>query len=541
MRAFPALMLLSLAACSGKGAEIPGTLPQASLRSSQTLNVTQFGQTLVPILSTTALNAYGIALNAAGDIYVSQGTAVFKITPGGALSSTTIRYRYLKGIATDSSGNVYAGAQSDFPHHPGGLFEIAPDGKVSDLTVSQFYGSNDEGVAVDSSGNVYVATDDPYGYAGPIYKRSPHGKITTIGATFASNAYLLGIAVDRLGNLYVADVNNGVIDKIPPHARTITVGSGFSGPSDVAVDKTGDVYIADTNNKALKRIAPDGSVRTITNQLYDPLGVAVDGSGSIYVADGSSGVKKVAPDGTITALGYAPPSGVAANTKYVYVADPGSNSVFKIAKGQITSIGSGFHGPSGAAVDKFGNVYVADTDNGAVKKIATDGKTRTVASGFRQPYAIAVDRSLTVYVADQSAGTVDKIAPNGTVTRIRRRLKYPHGIAVDSAGNVYVALMSHHIVKIAPNGAIARVGSFGYPSAVAVDMRGNLYVADSLRSLVCKISPNDEKVGIASVAQVNGVAVDASDHIYVTSPAGAYKIHQLPRVDSTQASSGCSR
>src|ERR1700722_75648 len=61
-------------------------------------------------------------------------------------------------------------------------------------------------------------------------------------------------------------------------------------------------------------------------------------------------------------------------------------------------IGNGFTTPQGVAVDKLGNVYVADTGNNAVKKVTPGGNTSTLGSGFKAPDAVAVDATGNVFV-----------------------------------------------------------------------------------------------------------------------------------------------
>jgi NHL repeat len=81
--------------------------------------------------------------------------------------------------------------------------------------------------------------------------------------------------------------------------------------------------------------------------------------------------------------------------------------------GTTTVLGSGFNEPVGVAVDRSGNVFVADTVNSLVKEIvAVNGSIPpsptilTLGSGFSQPEGIAVDGSGNVFVADQGHSVV---------------------------------------------------------------------------------------------------------------------------------------
>jgi sugar lactone lactonase YvrE len=129
------------------------------------------------------------------------------------------------------------------------------------------------------------------------------------------------------------------------------------------------------------------------------------------------------------------------------------------------------------AVDGFGNVYVADTDNHTVRKITAAGVVSTLAgmathpgsadgtgatARFDYPQGVAVDGSGNVYVADwestvrkvTAAGVVSTLAgmagqPPGSAdgTGAAARFEYPEGVAVDGSGNVYVADTNNHTIR----------------------------------------------------------------------------------------------
>jgi len=140
-----------------------------------------------------------------------------------------------------------------------------------------------------------------------------------------------------------------------------------------------------------------------------------------------------------------------------------------------------FDEPSGLAVDAAGNVYMADASNHAVRKVTPDGQVTTLAGDgrigdddgqgskarFYYPSDVAVDASGTVYVADTLNHTIRKIASDGTVTT----LTAPSTRIVELAADVVEASGDY------ADGPIA-TAKFNEPSGLVLDNKGNLYVSD---------------------------------------------------------------
>src|SRR6266404_4298360 len=174
----------------------------------------------------------------------------------------------------------------------------------------------------------------------------------------------------------------------------------------------------------------------------------------------------------------------------------------------LKSFGAGmFVFPHGIAVDKEGNVYVADADgkNGKghiVVKFSPDGKVLMTlgkpgmpldAPGyFYRPSAVAVAPDGTIFVADGHGGDsnarIVKLVPDGKVIKTWGKkgtgpgeFNERHGIALDSAGRVFVADRVNSRIQIFdPDGKfLAEWKQFGRPSAVFIDKNDVIYVADS--------------------------------------------------------------
>ena len=159
----------------------------------------------------------------------------------------------------------------------------------------------------------------------------------------------------------------------------------------------------------------------------------------------------------------------------------------------VSQVGSGFRSPEGLAVDGEGNVYVADSLNDAVKKVAPPfegplhGKITTLGHGFKAPAGVAVDQSGNLYVADTGNDAVKVMTPGGTIAFLGAGFAHPKGVAVDAGGNVYVAdYRNGRIVEVAPpfagatRGTITQLASIKSATAIAVDPAGNGYAASAI-------------------------------------------------------------
>jgi sugar lactone lactonase YvrE len=196
-------------------------------------------------------------------------------------------------------------------------------------------------------------------------------------------------------------------------------------------------------------------------------GIAVDAAGNVYVADNSSHViRKISARGVVTtiagqrwALGSA--DGVGAAARFAY--------------------------PSGLAIDKGGNLYVADTNSLTIRKITRTGVVTTIAGLADHPgaedgpgttarlnsvHAVATDQRGNVYVTDsayiqsRATGRYVKPGPSATVRRI------------DTAGMVSTLAGRATDLSVSPDG-VGAAARFESPSGVGVDRAGTLYVADT--------------------------------------------------------------
>jgi hypothetical protein len=298
-----------------------------------------------------------VTTGSATSISASGATLQATINPNG--TSTRARFQYSTdpsfnptvattlgsgfsnpfGVAVDAAGDVFV-----TDHGNNAVKEILPGGTI------QTIGSGfliPYGVAVDAAGDVFVAD----GNNNAVKEVLPNGSIRTLGSGFNRPA---GVAVDGARNVFVADTNNNAVKEVLPDGTIKTIGSGFGGPTGVAVDAAGDVFVTVPANNDVKEILPNGSIRTIGSGFFGPYGVAVDAAGDVFVADFfNNAVKEVLPNGTIKTLGsgFRNPTGVAVDAAGdVFVADYGNNRVVELSPPTVAARPSPLNGTTATAV-----------------------------------------------------------------------------------------------------------------------------------------------------------------------------------------------
>jgi len=282
----------------------------------------------------------------------------------------------------------------------------------------------------------------------------------------------------------------------------------FKWPHGLSIDTGANVFVADRGNHVVRKISHDAVVSTLAGspgqfgavdgdgsaaRFRYPIATAADASANVYVADSSNNlIRKITPGGVVSTLAGAP--GISG------YADGNGNA-------------AQFNNPTGVAVDKNGNVFVADSVNKVIRKITKDREVTTFAGSgggagtndgdtksarFASPSDVALDREGNLYVTDNLA--IRKIDTDGMVSTLAgspdqagstdgtgaaARFSHPISLAVSPVGNVYVADVERkNIRKITPAGVVKTIrnstgpGPFVKPVSVAVDDKEQIYVAD---------------------------------------------------------------
>ncbi|HZL28489.1 MAG TPA: Ig-like domain repeat protein [Acidobacteriaceae bacterium] len=210
--------------------------------------------------------------------------------------------------------------------------------------------------------------------------------------------------------------------------------------------------------------------------------------------------------------------------------------------GTQTAIGTGISGPTGAAVDGNGNIFLSDMGNNTVEEIlASDGSTRVVGS-FTLPDDVAVDGSGNVFVISNRTTVSEILAVNGsvpanpTILTLYTTFTALNGMKVDANGNVFVANSlnmggnSAIYEVLAVNGSIPAsptvvtiVSGIGGPTGVAIDVHGNVYFSDEDGDTVWEvmavngvIPPNPVTRSLVSgFIEPTNVALDGAGNLFV--------------------------
>ncbi len=324
-------------------------------------------------------------------------------------------------------------------------------------------------------------------------------------------------------------------------------------PEAVATGPDGTTYVADYGDSEVRAISLSGRVSVVAGdgvacqtaptcgdggpatlaQLAYPTGVAVDRHGNLFIADaGDDEIREVSVRGTITRL-----AGTGVDCGGTDACGDGGAA----ASAELTS-------PDGVAVDRSGNVYVADTGDNEIRRIATAGTISTVAgtggrcltspscgdgaaataAELNFPESVAVDSHGDLFIADDGdnevrevrGGTISRLAGNGSACAAApacgdggpaasAELNAPQGVAVSPGGGVFVADWGDNEVRVIRGGTITRLAGTGAacaapgscgearspggaqlngPHGVALDGFGDVLVADTGDDVVRLVS-----------------------------------------------------
>ena len=263
------------------------------------------------------------------------------------------------------------------------------------------------------------------------------------------------IAVSSKGYIYVTDTGNNSIKKLDQSGKLLSsfgaYGEGvgqFKQPQGIAVDTNDNVYVSDTGNNRIQILHDDGvniyyagniSSYGDGSALRLPRAIKIDDSGMIYVVDGSNRVVKMTKNGSIVQVVEGAEGARASDESSEYLSTP-----------------------YGEDIDKYANIYIADTRNNTVKKYSSGGDLLLNYGKFGQgngqflfPNDVAVASDGYIYVADTGNHRVQKfdgfgnyVATIGSMGKGTDQFISPRGLFIDNKnGYLYVISANDRIQK----------------------------------------------------------------------------------------------
>lgn len=455
-----------------------------------------------------ALNSpRSVAVDGAGNLYIADifNFRVRKVSPNGIITTiagtginscpqpgapaVNSSLSFPPAVAVDEIGTLYISSC--------GVRKVTADG-----TLASVVGVGATSLAF-AGRTLYLSVD----VTGQIRRVTPDGVISTIAGTSLSNfsgdggpAYLaslslsgpMGLSVDAAGNVLIADQFNHRVRRVDTSGNISTVaGNGnqsFSGdggpataaslnsPQGVTADGLGNLYVVDTSNSRVRKVDPAGMISTVAggragfsgdggpatgSALSGPADVAVDQVGNIYIADRlNRRIRKVNPAGVITTFAGNGNSGFSGDG--------------------VPATQASMDQPYGVAVDRVGNLYIADGGNDrGVRQVRADGIIRTFAGGGSQHVGIGA----VVPATSAILGSASRLAFDA----VGNLLVAGNGLLRVSADGASISRIIRGGVGFSGDGSPARNAQLSGASGIASDSAGNVYLADHGNDRVRKI------------------------------------------------------
>ncbi len=542
-------------ACSGSYISVP--LTYNILFSDQASNGPIFS---LPVTTSNTINSY--AVNGEPIAVPEAMTEIVTELTARAIS-----------LATDPEGNIYFVEDPSYPS-PGGLpgvYEI-PEASVAAAFAA---GAN----------KAPIASDCPVYGNGSTERATGSSCLTRVDPNLPN---VTGVITDPSGNLYISDGTDGVF-MVPNSSGTPQTGSAYQvsavpAQGEVALDLARNIlYVptTQTQNNGQADVAKvdlsyaELGFSTVSTATANSVPVSYTFNGSatpasfVIVEDGSTNPDFSLTGGTCTTgTAYTAgstctesvsmtPHSVGSISAKLLMLDNNSNVLASIVlhgtgtgalmqaspalESNIGASGS-LSTPSQVALDRQGNVYVADAGKGAVLMYAagSSAAAKSIGSGLTAPTGVAVDGAGDVFIADSGNVYEVPFGPSGLNASGQVELTTGLGsnnlrLAADGLGNLYVADPSNgRVVKLSNLGQTGptlvaqsetmMTAGFTAPSAVAVDSNNNLYVIDGSNLFEVAGGVGAPTTLLSTLSGATGVAVDASGAVYISSSGGTERI-----------------
>jgi uncharacterized protein (TIGR03437 family) len=367
----------------------------------------------------------GLVTDVNGNIYIADsGNARVRRVFYGAISTVAVNVPSPTGVSVDSTGHLYVASSSvasrtrlaspaaltvdaitgeDVASDPAGVLYVATQHNIQKLVgtiaiplagTSNYAAFGDGGlataarlggpaaIALATNGEMYIAEQ----IANRIRKVTATGYISILAGDSAQVKAPSGVAVDAAGTVYFSDTGNNRVRRISAGGVLSTVVDKLNAPTCLRAAADGSLFVCDSGNDRVIKIGPSGAV-SVAATVLKPSGLAIDKDGMLYVSTGSQVVQVSATGMTTVVEALGSPGGLAIDsTGGLIVAESGKNRVLRLgAAGIVTVLAgtgqAGYSGDGGAgadaelsnpedvAIDKSGNIVVADTGNNCIREL----------------------------------------------------------------------------------------------------------------------------------------------------------------------------
>ena len=517
----------------------------------------------------------GIAAASVVGTVCSAGLTVDCTLP--ALGVTVGYYAQVSDTALDGAGNYYFVDSNDnvSSAHYNRIIKLAPNGTVS-IVVDNLSENGNAQIASDSAGNLYYANSTSL-------FTIPAGSTTATAVNTATLNKPDGVTLDAAGNLIVTDSGNSRFVVMPFESGAINfthqylLAPQFSQNS-VGIDSFGTIYYSGGSSGA-------STISALQTSTYNAPALAVGSNSTLalfytsfnatttlsqFVLHGYgatiSNVANTCTVGTTYTANQScsyniqlKPNRVGPVSGLAGIGDSSGNylamftltatslgSAEAIDPGTAASIGSGFTAPAGVAVDKAGNVFIADSSANAVYElVGGSGAPVSVGTGLLKPDGVAVDLAGNLYIADTGNSRVVEIPVNGTAlapssqTVIASGLTAPLAIAVGPLGSLYIAQsgkLARYVVRGIPPATLTATlsTSFIQPRSLAVDPTGNIFLGDATTGEIVEFAAysSAQTVIANGLTTPSGLATDAAGDLFFVDN-GTAQAMRIPNTGGT--------
>ncbi len=434
-------------------------------------------------------------------------------------------------------------------------------------------------VAFDHSGNLYVLTGN-ISQGNQVLRRSVSSGAWSVfagtgiagfggdggPATLASFSAPSAIAVDQSsGAVFVSDRGNQRVRRIDPTTNIVTTVAGggavagavsgpatsakLSNPGGISLDTSGNLYIADSSNNQIRKVnLQSGIISTVAGngQAYVGRNI-IDGSAATAVELPNPSDVVTTPAGELY-ISQVMTSGNGANLHDIFKVDT-VGRIYKVAGANPGFYGDGglataalLKNPSNLTVSPSGDVWISDSGNERIRKIAS-GTISSVVGGVRSengypaelakvtPVGLAFDNSGNVYFTD--SGTVKWVNKSSSsdlskaiMNTLSSSVMSASDVAFDPQGRLYVADSSGNRVwrrsasgnwevfagsgslGFSGDGGLATAASLRAPNSIAINASGTVFINDFGNQRVRRV---DSSTGIITTTAGSGVNTGVND------------------------------